>query len=85
MTLEELCDELAAGSLRPLYLVAGPEPLLRDDALATIRAAALADASADFDCDRLEGERTPPGTLLDSIRTLPVLAPRSSCQNQCRP
>lgn len=76
MTLEELRAELAEGRLRPAYLLAGDEPLLRDDALAALRAAALGDAADAFDLERFDGARTQPGTLLDSVRTLPVLAPR---------
>jgi DNA polymerase-3 subunit delta len=76
VTLEELRAELAHGAPRPAYLVAGEEPLLRDDAVAAIRAAALGDAGDAFDFERLEGARTGPGALLDAVRTLPVLAPR---------
>ena len=41
MTLEELRAELEAGKLRPGYLLAGSELLLRDDALRAIRSAAV--------------------------------------------
>ncbi len=76
MTPEALQAELAAARLRPAYLLAGEEPLLRDDALAAIRGAALEGAAADFDLERLEGGSAAPGELLDALRTLPVLAPR---------
>jgi DNA polymerase-3 subunit delta len=76
VTLEELRQALAAAPPRPAYLLLGAEPLLRDDALAAIRDAALEGASADFDLERLEGSAATPGSLLDSVRTLPVLAPR---------
>lgn len=76
MTLEELREELAGGRLRPAYLLAGEEPLLRDDALAAIRQVALAGAPVDFNLDRLDGESTAPGALLDAMRTLPVMAQR---------
>ena len=46
--------ELAAGSLRPAYLIAGEEPLQRDEALAALREHVLAGAPVDFNLDRLE-------------------------------
>jgi DNA polymerase-3 subunit delta len=76
MTPDELAAELVAGRIRPAYLLAGAEPLLRDDALAALRAAVLASAPADFDLDRLEGDGATPGQLADALRTLPMLAPR---------
>lgn len=76
MTLDELVAELAAGQVRPAYLVAGSEPLLRDDALAALRRAVLADGPADFNTDRLEGDDAAPGRLADALRTLPILGPR---------
>lgn len=76
MTPDELSAELASGRLRPAYLLAGTEALLRDRALAEIREAALAGAPADFNLDRLEGESAGPGELVDAVRSLPVLAER---------
>jgi len=76
VNLAELRAELSGGRLRPAYLVAGEEALLRDDAQALLRAAVLADGPADFNCDRLEGESTRPSELLDAVGTLPVLAER---------
>jgi DNA polymerase-3 subunit delta len=76
VTPEGLREELAAGTLRPVYLVVGEEPLLRDDALAALRAAVLADGPADFNSERLEGAATSPAALLDAVHTLPVMAQR---------
>lgn len=76
MTPEELARELAAGKLRPAYLLAGEEPLLREDALRALRGTVLAGASEAFDLDRLEGARLSIGALQDALRSLPVLAPR---------
>jgi DNA polymerase-3 subunit delta len=76
VTPEELADELRAGRVRPAYLLAGGEPLLRDDALAALRAAVLAGGPADFNLDRLEGDEATPGQLADALRTLPMMAPR---------
>ena len=74
MTLEELKQELAQGRLRPAYLLAGPESLLCDDALAALREAVLEPGSEDFNLDRLAGNETPPAILEDVIGTLPVMA-----------
>ena len=76
MTPEALAGELAEGRLRPAYLLAGEETLLRDASLAAIRAAVLGEGANDFDFERLEGERTGAGRLVDALRALPVLAAR---------
>jgi DNA polymerase-3 subunit delta len=76
VTPRELARELAGGRVRPAYLVAGAEVLLRDEALAGIRAAVLGEAGGDFDFERLAGERTTPGQLQDAVRALPMLAQR---------
>ncbi len=76
MTPAELARELAGGHVRPAYLLAGAEALLRDEAFAAIRKAALGADGGDFDFERLAGERTSPGLLHDSVRALPLLAKR---------
>lgn len=76
MTPDELAAELASGQVRPAYLLAGSEPLLRDDALAALRRVVLAAGPADFNADRLDGEDASPGRLADALRTLPVMADR---------
>jgi DNA polymerase-3 subunit delta len=75
MKTEQLVAELERGSLRAAYLLAGEEPLLREDALQALRAAALAGAGDAFDYERLDGARTPVAALADALRTLPVVAP----------
>jgi len=76
VTPDELDAELAAGRIRPAYLLAGPEPLLRDDARRALEAAVLAPGTRDFDLDRLDGETCTAAALEDALRVLPVLAPR---------
>jgi DNA polymerase-3 subunit delta len=76
VTPEGLQTELEAGRIRPAYLLAGSEALLRDDALAAIRAVALAGAPEDFNLDRLDAAATTPAELGDALGTLPVLATR---------
>lgn len=76
MTPGELEAELAAGRLRPAYLLAGGDALLREDGRRAIESAVLGDGVRDFDFDRLDGERCTPAALEDALRALPVLAPR---------
>ena len=76
MTPQELSAEIEAGELRAAYLLAGDEPLLRDDGLGALRRAVLGEEASDFDFDRFEGADTKPATLLDAVDTLPVLATR---------
>jgi DNA polymerase-3 subunit delta len=76
VTPQELVAEVESGELRGAYLLAGDEPLLRDDALELLRGAVLGEAGSDFDFDRLDGAETRAAALLDAIDTLPVLAPR---------
>ena len=76
MTGTELEAELAAGRIRSAYLLAGTEPLLRDDALAAIEKAVLASAPRDFNLDRLDVAKSTPGRLEEALASLPVLAER---------
>ena len=76
MNVAELRKELAAGRIRPAYLVVGEEPLFRDDALRLLRDAVLTAGTEDFNFDRLDGARIRPAALMDSVRTLPVMADR---------
>ncbi len=55
MTPAELQRELASGRLRPAYLLAGSEALLRDEASRAITEAVLADGPRDFNFDRFDG------------------------------
>jgi DNA polymerase-3 subunit delta len=76
VTPAELERELASGVIRPAYLLAGSEALLRDDASRAITEVALADAPRDFNFDRLDGAACTEAQLLDAVRSLPVLAER---------
>jgi DNA polymerase-3 subunit delta len=74
--LADLDTELADGLLRPAYLLAGDEALLRDDAEISIRRATLGEGPADFDLDRLSGESATAAGLRDTVAALPVIAAR---------
>ena len=75
MTFAAFQKELSKGKLRPAYLLAGDEPLLRDDALASIQQAVLDGTADDFNLDRLEGRASTIDQVRDSVRALPVMAP----------
>lgn len=74
MKPSEVLDELAKGSLRPAYLLAGAEPLLRDDVLGALTDRVLGDAPRDFNLDRLEIGRASPGRLEEALASLPMMA-----------
>lgn len=76
MTPAELERELASGRLRPAYLLAGAEALLRDQASRAIGEAVLTDGPRDFNVDRIDGGSCTEAQLLDAVRSLPVLAER---------
>ena len=76
MTVDELLRELAAGELRPAYLLAGAEPLLRDDAWSALDRAVVGDAARDFNLDRLEIGKVGAGRLEEVLGILPMMAPR---------
>jgi DNA polymerase-3 subunit delta len=75
MNLTELERELADRGPRRAYLLAGTEPLLRDDALAALRRGVIGDADPAFALDRFDGAVSP-GELGDALHTLSVIAPR---------
>ena len=76
VSLDELNKELSKSKVRPAYLLAGGESLLRDAALATLRDAVLDPGSVDFNFERLAGDETTPAALADAVGTLPVMAAR---------
>lgn len=76
MTPDELVGELASGEIRPAYLLAGEEALLRDDALDALRRAVLDGAADDFNYQRLPGDATTPAALEEALAALPVMAAR---------
>lgn len=76
MSAAKVLGELAKGKVRPAYLLAGSEPLLRDDALAAIEETVLGSGPRDFNLDRLEVGPATPGRLEEALATLPVMAER---------
>lgn len=76
MNVGEIQRELAERRIRPAYLLAGAEPLLRDDALDAIEAAVIGDGPRDFNLERLEVGKVAPGRLEEALDSLPIMAER---------
>ena len=76
MSIGSLLEELSGGRVRPAYLLAGSEPLLREDALKAIESAVLSGGPRDFNLDRLEVGKDRPGRLEEALASLPVMAER---------
>jgi len=75
MKFEALQRELDSATVRPAYLLAGEEALIRDEALAVLREAILKDGPEDFNFVRLAGNVTTLAMLNDVLAELPVMAP----------
>jgi len=76
VTPEALRAELAKGRVRPAYLLAGSEGLLRDEALALLREAVLGESPAEFNLDRFDAAGCTPAALRSAVQMLPVLGAR---------
>jgi DNA polymerase-3 subunit delta len=76
MKVDAILKELGEGTIRPAYLLAGGEALLRDDVLEAIDSAVLSGGPRDFNLDRLEVGKATPGRLEEALENLPVMAER---------
>ncbi|TAL12139.1 MAG: DNA polymerase III subunit delta [Nitrospirae bacterium] len=79
VTVPELHRLVGAGERAPLYLVVGEEGLLRDEAVAAIRAAVLGPDETNtgaFNCDVVYGDETDASELLTLCSNLPMFAAR---------
>jgi len=71
---DRLAAHLAAGPLRPAWLIAGPEPLLVLEAADAVRAAARAQGIAEREVFEAEGnQREPDWNALESSFRAPSL------------
>lgn len=71
----EVRAQIAAGSLEPLYLLAGDDETEKIGLVAAFGEAIEPDLRA-FNVDRLYGAETTANVFFDAVRTLPMLAPR---------
>jgi DNA polymerase-3 subunit delta len=68
--------DLKAGRLSPLYLLHGPETLLRDQLVHAIRKTVLPAGAADFNHDRFYWPEAQAADVAAAAQTLPFMAPR---------
>ncbi len=76
MTPESALAEAKAGKLRPVYVVAGEERLLRERVVSELRAAALGTGVAAFNEDKFTAGETSIDGVLAAVRTVPMMAPK---------
>src|SRR5262245_49272909 len=67
---------VARGEIAPIYALCGSEHALRDEALAAIRKAVLDPKTAGFNQDLFELKETAIGRVLETARTMPMMAKR---------
>lgn len=76
MEYSELTDGLAAGNVPSCVLLVGNEPFLRQQAVDSLREAALRGGTPGFNEDVLVGKGLRAETVLSIVRTVPMLADR---------
>lgn len=74
MTPDEAIKRAEGGDLLPVWLLAGEERLLRDQALAAITKAALAGGLAELNLDKFTAGETSVDKVLAATRTVPMMA-----------
>lgn len=73
---DQLSEELRAGTLRPIYFLAGEERLLVDRVLAGVRRLALVEGLDEFNHDQLSAPAAGAAGILTAARTVPMMAER---------
>jgi len=71
-----MADAVPLNPLRPVYLIHGPELLLREEALSTIADQAVDPGLADFNVDRFEGARCSVAEVVAAAQMLPMMSER---------
>lgn len=66
--------ELQKGVLHPLYLLHGPEALLRDEFLGSLRRMIFGEEMNDFSCDRIDWSAGKGVDVVSAARTLPFMS-----------
>jgi DNA polymerase-3 subunit delta len=74
MTPDEAIKRASQGDLLPVWLLAGEERLLRDQALVAITGAALAGGLAELNLDKFTAGEAPIDKVLAATRTVPMMA-----------
>lgn len=76
ITQTQLQASLKQGALAPLYLVVGEDDLLRDTALAALKAAVLGEDGNDFNCDVFYGDEAGGADIVACASEVPVFSSR---------
>ncbi|MFH0881469.1 MAG: DNA polymerase III subunit delta [bacterium] len=74
ITPREFHSRASAGTLAPVYVALGGEPLLLDEVLETIRTAVVDETTRDFNLDIVYGEDTTAQALAAAIGALPMMS-----------
>ena len=75
LNYDQLSDRLAKGRLGGSYFLKSDDPFLRDEAIALLTEAHIADGSPDFDLDQAAGEDLDAAGLASMLATPPMLSP----------
>jgi DNA polymerase-3 subunit delta len=70
----DLFDDVASGSLAPVYVLISEHPLLLSRGLAALRDAAVPPATRGFNYDVFEGRGASAGPIVGAAETLPMMA-----------
>jgi DNA polymerase-3 subunit delta len=76
LTAAEAIEEAKSGDLRPVYVVAGEERLLRDEVTGALRTASLAGGIAAFNEDKFTAGEGDVEAVIAAARTVPMMARR---------
>ncbi len=74
LTYEQLGDRIARGKLGGNYFLRAEDSFLRDEVIAHLTEAHLADGSPDFDLDQLSGDDLDAATLASLLQTPPLVS-----------
>jgi DNA polymerase III subunit delta len=72
--VQQLIDQVEAGRIPTVVVIAGSERFFLDRALRALRNAVVGDGTPGFNEDIFEGKTAPAARILDAARTLPMLA-----------
>lgn len=74
-TPQRLSETMRRGEIHPLYFLYGDETFLIDEALQTLKVAALGEeGSRDFNLDVFHGAEADSGAIRDAVETLPMMS-----------
>lgn len=72
-SIESVSAGWAKGAFHPVYLLAGPDALLKEEAVKKFQEAFLGKADAGLNMDRFDGETASAGQILSALKTFSLL------------